>query len=434
MAEAVSIDDLLAPQLSDIQKNLLAYGAAHPVPLTEQAVLDAARTRTGLSDFGPEDFRERLNLLLDEWNSDPCMTGLWRMTLMGYATRYAANRLLIHDTLKRHPEIHDEVIDRPIIVAGLPRSGTTHLVNLIAADTRLQSLPLWESYEPVPLPGEAMLPNGTDPRYQRCADAWERSQETSPLIAAMHPMNPDHIHEELELMGPDFASYNFEWIGRVPRWRDHYYATDQQPHYTYMKTVLKLLQWRHKQGRHQQGQHPQQDQPAPTRRWVLKCPQHLEQLPVLKATFPDATVAITHRDPVAVIQSAITMQAYSSRIQRTEIDAGWLAEYWTDRVEHLLRACLKDRQVWPEAQSIDVPFHTFMADDVAMVSRIMDKADMPLTPQARREIAAYMQAHPRGKEGRIVYHLKRDFGIDPDALRQRFQFYFDAFPVQAERA
>ena len=414
----IVIDDLLQPRLSEAQKAALAFGAANPVALTEQAVLDAARQRTGLADFGPDDFRARLALLLDEWNADAEMSGLWRITLFGYATRYAANRLLIHDTLKRHPEIHDQRIERPIVIAGLPRSGTTHLVNLIAADSRLHSLPLWESYEPVPLPGEGPLPDGADPRYLRCARAWESSQAVSPLTAAMHPMNPDHIHEELELMGPDFASYNFEWIGHVPRWRDHYYASDQTPHYEYMRTVLKLLQWRRGGGG----------------RWVLKCPQHLEQLPVLKAVFPDAVVAITHRDPVAVIQSAVTMQAYSARMQRKRVDAPRLLAYWADRVEHLLRACLADRAAWPEGQSIDVPFHRFMADDVAMVERIMAKAGLPLDERARGQIAAYMQAHPRGKEGRVIYNLERDFGVRPDDLRARFRFYFDAFPVQAETA
>lgn len=415
MSDTIIIDDLLTPRLNDMQKAALAFGDANPIALTEQAILDAARHQTGLHDFGADDFRERLNILLDEWNGDPAMTQIWRLTLFGYATRYAANRLLIHDTLQRHPEIHDEQIDRPIIIAGLPRSGTTHLVNLIAADTRLQALPLWESYEPVPLPGEGLLPDGTDPRYQRCADAWERSQQISPVIAAMHPMNPDHIHEELELMGPDFASYNFEWIGRVPGWRDHYYATDQTPHYEYMKTVLKLLQWRNGK-----------------KRWVLKCPQHLEQLGVLKSVFPDAVVAITHRDPVAVIQSAVTMQAYSARMQRTEVDAPWLIAYWTDRVEHLLRACVADRAVWPADQSIDVPFHEFMADDVAMVGKIFARAQLPMTDRAHAEIAAHMAAHQRGKEGRMVYNLERDFGVKPDVLRERFRFYFDAFPVKAE--
>lgn len=415
MSQEIEIDDLLSPVLTDDQKAALAYGETLEIPLNETAVLENARQRTGLSDFGPEDFRERLNLLLDEWNADPDMNNLQRASLFGYVTRYAANRLLIHDTLKKHPEIHDQEIERPVIVAGLPRSGTTHLVNLLAADSRLHSLPLWESYEPVPLPGEPMLPDGTDPRYARCEEAWQRMKGATPLIAAMHPMNPDHIHEELELMGPDFASYNFEWISYIPGWRDHYYASDQTPHYEYMKTCLKLLQW--KRGK---------------KRWVLKCPQHLEQLPVLKAVFPDAFLAITHRDPVSVIQSAITMNTYGQRLSRKRIDPQRTLNYWTDRIDHLLRACVRDRHVWPAAQSIDVPFHEFMADDVAMAETILTKAGLPPTAQTRAELAAFMQEHARGKEGRIKYNLARDFGITPEELRKRFAYYFESFPVKSE--
>lgn len=415
MSNDVSIDDLFAPQLTQAQIAALAYGDANPVTLTEEAVLDAARARAGLDDFGPDDFRERMNLLLREWDADDNLTNLTRGTLFNYAVRYASNRLLIQDELKKDPSIHDEVIDRPIIIAGLPRSGTTHLVNLMAADPRLHSLPLWESYEPVPRPGEQVPPGGVDPRYQRCADTWAGMQATTPLLAAMHPMNPDHIHEELELMGPDFASYNFEWLSYVPGWRDHYYATDQTPHYEYMKTVLKLLQKRHG-----------------AKRWILKCPQHLEQLPVLKKVFPDAFVAITHRDPVAVIQSAVTMQAYTARIQRKRVDASTMITYWSDRVEHLLRACMDDRHVWPAEQSMDVPFHEFMSDDLAMAERILAKAGLPMTDESRQAIADYVASHPRGKEGRMIYHLERDFGVNPDVLRERFAFYFNAFPVKAE--
>lgn len=412
--QEIDIDDLVAPRLTEPQRQALAFGDATTVALTEAAVLGAAQQRTGLTDFGPDDFRMRLNLLLDEWNGDADLTGLQRLTLFGYVSRYAANRLLIQDLLKRHPEIHEQKIDRPVIVAGLPRSGTTHLVNILASDRRMHSLPLWESYEPVPLPGEPNRPDGTDPRYGRCADAWAGMQATVPLIAAMHPMNPDHVHEELELMGPDFASYNFEWISHVPRWRDHYYATDQTPHYEYARTVLKILQWQ----RRSEG----------PKRWVLKCPQHLEQLPVLLRTFPDATLAITHRDPVAVIQSAVTIIAYGRRTSRLRVDPPGLIAYWVDRIEHLLRACVRDRHVWPAAQSIDVPFTEFMADDAAMVRRIHAKANLAETPASRAEIERYIGDHPRGKEGRVVYHLKRDFGVDPAELRQRFRFYRDAFP------
>ncbi|HLG89311.1 MAG TPA: sulfotransferase [Alphaproteobacteria bacterium] len=415
MAAEIRIDDLLHPVLNEAQKAALAHGDATPVDLTEEAILAEARKRTGLDDFGPEDFRERLRLLLDEWNADPGLSGLHRITLWGYITRHMANRLLIRDYLKHHAEVHEEVIKKPIIVVGMPRSGTTHLVNLLAADPRLRSLPLWESYEPLPLPGEPMLPGGVDPRYQRTADAWTGMQQVVPLLAAMHPMEPQHIHEELELMGPDLASYNFEWISRVPKWRDYYYAHDQTPHYEYMKTVLKILQ-----------------SIRGPKRWVLKCPQHLEQLPVLRKVFPDATIAVTHRDPVAVIQSAVTMIAYGHRIYRKSVEPKPIIDYWIERVDHLLRACVRDRDLWPDSQSIDVPFHEFMADDLAMVARIHNKAGLPEDKQARAAIAHFLAEHPRGKEGRVVYNLRRDFGVDPEALRARFQYYFDAFPVKAE--
>jgi hypothetical protein len=295
--EKIRIDDLRNPVLSDIQKAALAHGESNPVDLSIAAVLDAAMERTGLTDFGDEGFRERLDLWLSEVDQDSERTALGRFSLYNDCTRYASNRLLINDLLSRHPEIHDLEIERPIIVIGLPRSGTTHLVNLIAADQRLRSMPLWEGQEPVPNPKEDPGRDGADPRYLRSEAGWQGMKLSSPLIASMHPMSPDHIHEELELMLPDFTSYNQEWIARVPRWRDYYLAHDQTPHYANLKTMLKILQWY-----------------RPRDRWILKCPQHLEQLGPLMATFPDATIVVTHRDPVSVIQSAITMLTYGARM------------------------------------------------------------------------------------------------------------------------
>jgi hypothetical protein len=228
-------------------------------------------------------------------------------------------------------------------------------------------------------------------------------------------MAPEHVHEEIEVENLDFASYQPEWIATVPRWRDAYLALDQTPHYAYMKRVLKALQWMR----------------GPDR-WVLKSPQHMEQLRPLLSVFPDATVAIPHRDPVAVIASAVTMLAYGDRMRRTRVDPPAVAAYWVDRVERLLRACVRDRDALPEAQVIDVPFHEFMADDVAMVERIYGRAGLPMTAEAREQLTRYMAENPRGKHGRIVYDLKGDFGLDPARLRERFAFYFERFGVEAE--
>ncbi len=416
----IRIDDLGRPVLSKEQRAALAYADSLTIDLSPASILREAQQRTGYSDFGPEDFRGRLDLLCDEWGSDAGLTSLGRLSLRNKLLQHAQSRLLIQRRLSQHPGIHAVAIRAPLIVVGLPRSGTTHLLNLLAADCRMRALPLWEAYEPVPLPAEEHGDACPDPRWQRCEAQWQAMQAVSPLLAAMHPMNPDHIHEELELMGPDFASYNYEWLSSSPRWRDHYYATDQTPHYEYMKTVLKLLTW-------QDG-----DRTGERTRWVLKCPQHLEQLPVLKAVFPDATIAVTHRDPVSVVQSAITMLAYGQRTSRQRIDLDALLAYWTDRVAHLLDACVRDRDCFPPGQSIDVPFAEFMRDDLGMVEKIHARAGLAFTPEVRAELTAFIQAHPRGRHGQVVYNLREDFGVEPATLRARFSNYLQRFPVAEE--
>jgi len=415
MTGRIRITDLREPRLTDVQRLALDHGERHPVDLTEGAVLEAAAERTGLDDFGPNDFRGRLRLWLAEVDADPERTGLGRLTLFRDCVRYASNRLRIRDLLTRHPEILETEIVAPIIVVGLPRSGTTHLVNLIAADDRLRSLPLWESYEPVPDDNEPSPEDGTDPRYRRAEQAWEGMEAMLPYLAAMHPMRPDHVHEELELQLPDFSSYQLEWVARVPGWRDHYLSHDQTPHYAYLKTVLQILQWR-----------------RPGERWVLKSPQHLEQLGPLLTVFPDATIVITHRDPVSVVQSAATMTAYAARMNYRTPAPDYYLSYWTDRIRRLLEASLRDRHLVPPDRCQEVLFHEFMADDMATVERIYDVAGLAMTDGARARIGKYVADHPRDKEGQIVYDLRADFGVDPEEVRNVFGFYHDAVPVQAE--
>jgi hypothetical protein len=412
---AIRIDDLADPQLTDTQRAALAWGESQAVDLNVDAVLAAAVERTGLDDFAPDDFRPRLRLWLAEMAADDDRTGLGRLVMFGDCVRYASNRLRIRDLLRRRPEIHHVRIERPIIVVGLPRSGTTHLVNLLAADRRLRSMPLWESYEPVPDPREVPAPDGVDPRWRRCEKAWQAMQQTAPHVVAMHPMAPDHVHEEIELQLPDFSSYNLEWVARCPRWRDYYLAHDQEPHYAYMRTVLQILQWY-----------------RPRDRWVLKSPQHLEQLGPLLTTFPDATVVVTHRDPVSVIQSTATMMTYAARMSYRHTRPEWYVEYWTDRIRRLLEASVRDRGLLPTGRTVDVAFHELVADEIGTVERIYDVAGLDFTAEARARVTKYGDDHPRGRDGQVLYDLRRDFGVTPDEVRARFGFYLDRFDVRAE--
>jgi hypothetical protein len=437
------VDDLSEPVLTPTQRSIKWLASKRQTSVSAEGVLERAKRRTGLDDFGPRDFKARLELLVDDYNADLGMGEMGRRVVSDELARYATNRLLIQDYLRRHPDALDERIEKPLIVVGLPRSGTTHLVNLLAADSRFRSLPLWEAMEPVPNPREEapssakvaslrfvdrMMPRRVrdwlgvdrlmaDPRYLRCAASWVGMRTMVPYVAAMHPMNPDHVHEEIDLMGPDFASYTFEWTGYVPRYRDDYLKREQTPHYAYMKRVLQVLQHRDE---------------GPTKPWVLKSPQHLEQLPALLATFPDARIVFTHRDPVAVIQSTVTMLGYGQRISRDALDMPGLLAYWTDRIERLLKKGVADRSLVPAERSHDSLFHEFMADAEAKLDQIYRLYGMPRTERSRAEQAAFLRAHPRGKGGRVRYDLEGQFGSKPEAVRERFRFYFERFPVRVE--
>jgi hypothetical protein len=153
--------------------------------------------------------------------------------------------------------------------------------------------------------------------------------------------------------------------------------------------------------------------------------------PLMK-TFPDATIVVTHRDPVSVIQSAATMLAYGARMTHKAPRPDFYFEYWSDRIHRLLSASVHDRHLLPSDRTVDVLFHEFMAGDVETVERIYEVAGLPMTNEARAQIHAYLDAHPRGKEGQVVYDVRNDFHAEPADVRAPFDFYMNEFDVRAE--
>jgi Sulfotransferase family len=413
--QPIDITDLTHPTLSGIQKAAVEAAEAQPVRLYENAVLAAAREATGLSDFGDEDFRPRLRLWLSETEADQDLTNLGRQIMYDLMVTYARNRLRIEDMVKRHPEILDVQIDRPIIVAGLPRAGTTHLQNFLSVDPRLRELPMWEATSPVPGPEDAPTASDPNPRRTRALLAWRQFDAIVPYTKNIHEMSPDYVSEDIELQCLDFGSYYPEWRIFAPRWRDHYLSMDHTSVYRYMKKALQVITFL-----------------KGPNRWVLKCPQHMEQLIPLFNVFPDATVAITHRDPVASIQSALVGVCYISRITRKRIDPEQIAAYWVDRYERLLRACVRDRNSVPDAQIVDVYFDQLVSAPMSIMEEIYSKAQLPLNSDIRKIMEQFLVENPRGKHGRILYNLKRDFNLTAADIRERFGFYYDRFAVKRE--
>jgi len=412
----VRIDDFADPQFSPEVREMLAAvePLAEQVELTPAALMEQARSETGLTDFGPDDFVERLDVYCTALREEAGLSNLGRFNNQQSMVKSLKNRLQVEDLVARHPEVLEVEIHAPIIICGLPRTGTTHLHNLISADPALRSLVYWESLEPVLAPSERPAPGAPDPRMARTEMGLQFMHAAMPYFNRMHEMTVDHVHEEIQLLMIDFSTMLMETSVYVPSWAAYYKAHDQTSSYRYMKKVLQCCQF-------QRGGN----------RWVLKSPQHLEQFPVLLDVFPDATFVVTHRDPVSVTASLATMVAYGSRMSLAHPDPARIGAYWSARIEEMLRACVRDREGLPADRSTDVRFHEFMADDVGTVERIYELADQPMTDDARTAMAQFMVDHPRGRHGAVEYDLTQ-FGVDPAERRAALRFYSDRFGVELE--
>jgi hypothetical protein len=337
------------------------------------------------------------------------MTEFGRTVVWNEMVRFAATRLYVEDELKRHPEALEVQLEPSLIVAGLPRSGTTFLLQVLAGDRRLRSLPYWEAVRPVAWP---YLKDGTDTRLDLCTDECTAGDRLVPLSKMFHEFSPEHISEDQELQCIDFGSYYLEWLSRVPGWRDYYFAHDQTPVYRYMAKMFQLLSWYSK---------------GPNR-WVTKCPQHMEQLLSVERALPGSTIIITHRDPVASIQSAMYAQAYRARVKRRHVDLDEISTFWIDRYQRLLRACAAERDQLDENRTHDIYFHELMASPLDVIEDAYAKTDLPFTDACRSDLTQAIANNPRAKHGAVVYDLRADFGLDPADLRKRFDFYFERFP------
>jgi hypothetical protein len=412
------LDDLGNPQFSPEAQAIFDGAApfADMVELNADALMTQAAAETGLENFGPMDFVERLELLLHCFETEAPLSPMGRISAASFMGTLLKNRLLLAELLARHPEIHDIDIKAPIVIAGLPRTGTTHLHNLIACDPALRSLPYWESNQPVPSLDEAALANTPeDPRLARTEAGLQIMDMIMPDFNRMHEMTTWHVHEEIQILAIDFSTMMFETMAPMPTWRDYYKSHDQTPHYEYMKTVLKACQFL------RGGE-----------RWILKSPQHLEQFGPLATTFPDATFLVTHRDPISVMVSMGTMVSYSARTSLSPVDPVAISNYWADRLDDMLNAAMRDRALLggPD-QSMDIRFDEFMGDDLGTIRRIYELAGQPMDERAEAALAHYGATHERDRFGKVIYDVDL-IGIDVPARRKQMSAYSEHFGIPDE--
>ena len=400
----------------------IAVEAASPLErddLISEALARQGRAGEGIAALcapGPgtgEDFVEGLDTVLTALEDEARLNLLGRWTTRRFLLRLLEVRLQICDWVRSDPGVRDEEIREPLFVVGAPRTGTTVLHALLSADHR-HRVPLgWEFLRPVPPPIAASFES--DPRIA-LADAELRGpQLVTGGLDAIHAYAGRMNKECLSAMS--FAFRGEEFISRydTPSYTDWLQSCDMTPAYGMHRLVLQILQRR-----------------MPTEKWVLKSPVHLHNLPVLLATYPDARLVITHRDPLAILGSVTsliaTLRWAHSDVVDTEAIGRYHADLYLGDLDGLVD--LVATGALPDSRVAHGSFAEFNENGVGVVERIYGELGIDMPDEVRDAMRRALADSPREKHGDHTWSFDW-LGLDAEQERARFARYCDAFSVES---
>jgi len=378
--------------------------------LSAPELVAQAVEQTGLEDFGGNSFRDGLDVLIESLDAEADLTELGQEILGLRLRMLLVNRLRVEDVYRRHADITDQVVEGPLVIIGLPRTGTTALSQLLSTDPQIRSLRLWESSDPVPPPESAT--EDTDPRIEEAARGLEAMYDAFPRMRSMYFQTATGATECQDLLGMELRTAHFDGMAHVPRYTEWVMTCDMAPAYHYHRRVLQLLQWR-----------------CPPRLWHLKTPVHMLALDRLLETYPEARFLWTHRDPAEVLGSVCSLIAYTRSWVSDRVDPD-LGEAQMEIWAEALRRAMAFRRDVGEGRFADIHFGDLNDDPVGTVRRAYEQLGLALGTEGSRLMAAWADMNPRGAHGAHEYALE-DFGIDRDAVRQRFSSYIDHFDMDA---
>ncbi|HKA16468.1 MAG TPA: sulfotransferase [Myxococcota bacterium] len=377
----------------------------------ESELVAEACAEAGLADLGAG-HRDGLRVLLRTYDENP-FHERGRARNRRQVVRWLVTRLRVIEAWRRHPEIRARAIRGPWFLTGLPRSGTSALFNLLAADPSARALLNWEARIPEPL--EGLAPGAPDPRRAALAASYERGRAEHREFAAMHYTSVDTPEECVLLQGSSFSCVQTGIEVLLEPYGSWYRAQPLGGMYAYYADLLRLLDWQ-----------------RPGERWLLKAPAHLWGIRELFAAFPDARVVWSHRDPVASIASVCSMTHLLMRAWM-DVDARALGPRVLDFYATSLERGLAAREACDPARFVDVHHDEIARDPIAVVMRVYARFGRPLEGAVRDAIERYARAHPRGEHGEHAYRLA-DYGLAPEAVHRRFADYCERFAISEGRA
>lgn len=383
------------------------------VDFSADTVIAAACAVDGLTDFGAEDYREPLEKLLWSLQHEAQLNDLGGAVLGQRVVDILVTRLRVQAYFKRFPEILDEEIVAPLVIVGLPRTGTTMLHRTIAADPRMIA-PLW--YE-VRYPCPALNWDFSAAGDQRIADAKAEMSamvEANPDLLAIHPMDAMGPDEDIMLLEQSFYSFNTQAYANIPTFDAWVEAQDHLSGYQYFKRLLQFLQWQKKRS----GQ--------PGYRWVLKAPHHLHYMNLLFDVFPDVRVVQSHRDPIDTIPSLTSLIAGVWVIYSDHADPKVAGSQWARKFANGMRHTMNVRKKAGDSQFLDLWFKDTVRQPLTEIQKIYDFLGMELTSQAKAEMQQWQAFNRRELRPSHDYTLEQ-YGFSKAGLAQQFSDYRRAF-------
>ncbi len=387
------------------------------LPFTVRALLAEVRAEAGLDDGGDADFgadfREPLEILLPALEDEADLTVLGRFLARRQLLRLLRVRLQVTRYLRDDPGAVDEPVERPLVVTGAPRTGTTVLHALLAADPGLRAPLGWELLLPVPPP----VPGADGEARVALAETELRGfAGADPGLDAIHEYGARNPKECLSAMSFAFRSEEFVVRYGVPSYTRWLAGCDMRPAYDYHRLVLALLQRR-----------------SPRPQWVLKSPVHLHSLPTLLDVYPDARIAVTHRDPLAVLGSVSSLVAHLRWVHSDSVDLAGIGSYHAELYARSLNALatVPDPRLAEPGRLHSGSFAELSADPIGAAQACYDTWRQPMSGPAREKMQEYVSARPRGRHGSHEYAFA-ELGLDVAAERIRFAPYTSRFDVPDE--
>ena len=383
--------------------------------LDENILMDKACKRVGLDDFGDDTFREPLKVLLNALKNEAELNFIGQLCVRNDILRLLGNRLQLVEDRKRFPEIADEIIQPPLFITGLPRSGTTFLHALLSQDPANRVPQVWELMYPSPPPEKGSY--NSDRRITKTQLQLRSIDFLMPNFRTVHLIDARLPQECVAITNHDFRSHVFEIMYFVPSYRTWYDSQNKRPAYEFHRQFLQHLQWR-----------------CSGKRWVLKAPIHLLTLPDLFQVYPDAAIVVMHRDPLKVLPSCasftkVLRAAFTDHIDRHRLGQEVMSRW--ERGARLAIECRQGRDGLPGERMFDVHYSELVKNPLFVVKNLYQYFGMELSEQAERAMRRFVAENPKDKEGVHRYSLEK-FGLSEEVEKRRFQFYLDFWGIEPE--